>query len=605
MPTGHISRFSVRFYLIAATFSGKDTPTPDESDRFAGGKINLPGWRGQRAAPAPGGDGGPRLGAARRYHRLVLPFSAQTRAANLTRMAEDRFDVLVIGGGITGAGIALDAAARGLSVALVEKDDFAAGTSGRSSRLVHGGLRYLEHREFGLVRESLRERGILFRLAPHLVRPVPMYMLAGDLRSRATYRAGLAGYELLAAGRNIGYHRSVSAEQVREAIPGIGGLGQLGGRGRGFRYFECQVDDARLTIEVARTAQASGALLANHARVEELRGDGRVTGAVVADEMTGQRFEVRARAVVNAAGIWAERVTRLAGAGLAGASAGAGPAGAGPAGAGGVRLLPSKGVHLVFAPGAVRTTAALVAPSGAGDGRFIFIVPWEDRVYAGTTDTPYTGDLDHPGIDAADRDYILSAVARNFPGVTERDVVASWAGLRPLLSQDEELGDARTSDLSRRHAIFTGPFGLFSITGGKLTTYRAMAEDLVDRVAAALGDGSPCRTRAIPLGLHGPAAAAVRLARDEMGRLGLPPRTGARLVQRYGDDWREAARLISEDRSLGEPVVSNLPVLGVEVALARSREMALTDEDVFVRRTRLTTRDGSLGLIPSGGHRRE
>jgi len=521
----------------------------------------------------------------------VLPFSAQTRAANLTRMAEDRFDVLVIGGGITGVGIALDAAARGLSVALVEKDDFAAGTSGRSSRLVHGGLRYLEHREFGLVRESLRERGILFRLAPHLIRPVPMYMLAGDLRSRATYRAGLAAYELLAAGRNVGYHRSVSAGQLRAAIPGIGGLGQPGGRAHGFRYFECQVDDARLTIEVARTAQAHGALLANHARVTELLGDGRVTGAVVADEMTGQRFEVRARAVVNAAGIWAEQVTRLAGSGLAGA--------------GGVRLLPSKGVHLVFAPGAVRTTAALVAPSEAGDGRFIFIVPWEDRVYAGTTDTPYAGDLDRPAADAADREYILSAVARNFPGVTERDVVASWAGLRPLLSQDEELGDARTSDLSRNHAIFTDPFGLFTITGGKLTTYRAMAQDVVDRVAAALAAAGPCRTRDIPLGLHGPAAAAVRLARDEVARLGLPPRTAARLVQRYGDDWREAARLIGADRSLGEPVVSTLPVLGVEVALARSREMALTDEDVFVRRTRLTTRDASLGLIPSGGHRRE
>ena len=253
------------------------------------------------------------LAATRRYHRLVLPFSAQTRTANLTRMAEDRFDVLVIGGGITGVGIALDAAARGLSVALVEKDDFAAGTSGRSSRLVHGGLRYLEHGEFGLVRESLRERGILFRLAPHLVRPVSMYMLADDLRSRATYRVGLTGYELLAAGRNIGYHRSVSAGQVRAAIPG------LGARPRGFRYFECQVDDARLTIEVARAAQAAGARLANHARVIGLLGDGRVAGAIVADEMTGQRFEVRARAVVNAAGVWADQVTRLAGAGLAGA----------------------------------------------------------------------------------------------------------------------------------------------------------------------------------------------------------------------------------------------------------------------------------------------
>jgi glycerol-3-phosphate dehydrogenase len=526
----------------------------------------------------------------RRYHRLVLPFSAQTRTANLARMAEDRFDVLVIGGGITGAGIALDAASRGFSVALVEKDDFAAGTSGRSSRLVHGGLRYLEHREFGLVAESLRERGILFRLAPHLVRPIPMYMLADDLRRRATYRVGLAAYELLAAGRNIGYHRSASAEQVQQAIPG------LGGRSRGFRYFECQVDDARLTIEVARAAHGFGAVLANHARVTDLLGDGRVTGAVVADELTGQRFEVRARAVVNAAGVWADQVTRLAGSDGSGGAGGADGCG-GAGGAGGGRLRPSKGVHLVFAPGSIRTTAAMITPSGADDGRFIFIIPWEDRVYAGTTDTAYGGDLDHPGVDAVDRDYILSAVARSFPGVTGRDVVASWAGLRPLLGQDEDLGDARTSDLSRHHAIFTGPPGLFTITGGKLTTYRAMAQDLVDRVAAALGDARPCLTRRIPLGLHGPAAAAVRLARAEVTRLGLPPRTAARLVQRYGDDWPEAARLIRADASLGEPVVSTLPVLGVEVALARSREMALTDSDIYVRRTRLTT----LGFIPSGG----
>jgi glycerol-3-phosphate dehydrogenase len=346
------------------------------------------------------------------------------------------------------------------------------------------------------------------------------------------------------------------------------------------------VDDARLTIEVARTAQAAGAVLANHARVTGLLGQGRVTGAAVTDEMTGQGFEVRARAVVNATGIWAERV-----AGLAGGSAG-------------VRLLPSKGVHLVFAPGAVRTTAAVVAPSAARDGRYIFIVPWEDRVYAGTTDTPYQGDLDDPGVGDADRDYILAAVAGLFPGVTGRDVVASWAGLRPLLGPlpgRDDAGDARSSDLSRKHAVFSGPFGLYTITGGKLTTYRAMAEDLVDRVAAELGGAGPCRTREIPLGLHGPAAAAVRLARDEVARLGLPPRTAVRLVRRYGDDWRQAAQLIGEDLSLGEPVAGGLPVLGVEVALARSREMALTEEDVYVRRTRLTT----LGLTPSAGSRRE
>jgi glycerol-3-phosphate dehydrogenase len=242
----------------------------------------------------------------------------------------------------------------------------------------------------------------------------------------------------------------------------------------------------------------------------------------------------------------------------------------------------------------------VVAPSAAHDGRYVFIVPWEDRVYAGTTDTPYQGDLDDPAVGDADRDYILAAVAGLFPGVTSRDVVASWAGLRPLLGQDDA-GDTTSSDLSRKHAVFTGPFGLYTITGGKLTTYRAMAEDLVDRVAADLGGSGPCRTREIPLGLHGPAAAAVRLARDEVARLGLPPRTAVRLVRRYGDDWRQAARLIGEDASLGEPVADGLPVLGVEVALARSREMALTEQDVYVRRTRLTT----LGLTPSTGSRRE
>ena len=525
--------------------------------------------------PAPG------PGRFPRYHRLVLSFSPATRTANLARMAQDRFDVLVIGGGITGAGIALDAAARGFSVALVEKDDFASGTSGRSSRLVHGGLRYLEHGEFGLVRESLRERGRLYRLAPHLVRPVPMYMLAGDLASRARYGAGLTGYGLLAAGRNIGGHRPVTAEQVRQAIPGLGGA-----RSRGYRYYECQTDDARLTIEVARAAQAFGAVLANHVRAEALLGGARVEGAVAADKITGQRFEIRARVTVNAAGVWADQVTSLAAAGAA------------------ARLQPSKGVHLVFAPGAVRTKAALAVPSAAGDGRFVFLVPWEDRVYAGTTDTPYSGDLDRPAVEDADRDYILATVARDFPDVTGRDVVASWAGLRPLLGG--AAADARTADLSRKHVIFEDPPGLFTITGGKLTTYRAMAEDLVDRISGPLGARGRCSTPSIPLGLHGPAGMALRLATAEAGRLGLPPGTGARLVQRYGDDWREATRLIGQDPSRGEPAVAGLPVLNVELDLAREREMAITAGDVFVRRTRLTTRDASVrvpgkAVPPSGG----
>src|SRR5215471_11185536 len=452
----------------------------------------------------------------------MLSFSAQTRAANLARMAEDRFDVLVIGGGITGVGIALDAAARGFSVALAEKDDFASGTSGRSSRLIHGGFQYLEHRDFGLVYEALRERRILLRLAPHLVRPIPMYLLADSLPSRARYRLGLTVYDLLAAGRNVGLHRSAGAGQVREAIPG------LGGRSRGFRYFECQTDDARLTIEVARTAHACGAVLANHARVEGLLGGARVAGAAVVDEMTGQRFEIKARATVNAGGVWADRVRGLAADGRE-------------------RLVPSKGVHLVFAPEAVQTKVGVVAPSAAHDGRYVFLVPWEDRVYAGTTDTAYSGELEDPAVDDSDREYILSAVARYFPAVTDRDVVASWAGLRPLLSQDDARADVTTRDLSRRHAVFEDPPGLFTITGGKLTTYRAMAEDLVDRIASRLGAARPCQTRDIPLGMHGSAGEALHLAAAEVARLGLPARAGARLVQRYGDDWHDAIRRIRAD----------------------------------------------------------
>ena len=504
---------------------------------------------------------------------LMLSFSAQTRAANLARMAEGRFDVLVIGGGITGVGIALDAAARGFSVALAEKNDFASGTSGRSSRLIHGGFQYLEHRDFGLVYEALRERRILLQLAPHLVRPIPMYLLADSLPSRARYRLGLTVYDLLAAGRNVGLHRSVDADQVREAVPGFGG------QSRGFRYFECQTDDARLTIEVARTAQACGAVLANHARVEGLLGGARVEGAAVVDEMTGQRFEIRAKATVNAGGVWADRVRGLAAAGRE-------------------RLVPSKGVHLVFAPEAVQTRVGVVAPSASDDGRYVFLVPWEDRVYAGTTDTAYSGDLEDPAVEDSDREYILSAVAQHFPAVTNRDVVASWAGLRPLLSQDAP-ADVTTRDLSRRHAVFEDPPGLFTITGGKLTTYRAMAEDLVDRIAGALGVAGQCRTRNIALGLHGSLGEALRLAKAEVTRLRLPPHVGARLVQRYGDDWREAVRMIGEDRSLGEPVVDGLPVLNIELELARSREMAITDEDVSVRRTRLTAFDTSVKRRPA------
>jgi glycerol-3-phosphate dehydrogenase len=492
----------------------------------------------------------------------MLAFSAETRRAALQRMAEAELDLLVIGGGITGCGIALDAAARGLSVGLVEKEDFASGTSGRSSRLIHGGVRYLQHFEFGLVQESLRERAILRRIAPHLVRPLPLYGPMPKRRVRLWFRVGFGIYDSLAVGRNIAQHRGVDPDEMKRAVPG------LGRPTKGLVYHECRTDDARLTLEVARTASSLGALVANHAEVTGLLGDGRVNGARVADRTTGESAEVRARITVNATGVWAEQIHSL------GTSAT-------------VTLRPSKGIHLVFREGAIGTRAGLFLPSAAHDRRLVFLIPWEGRVYAGTTDTEYTGDLADPPVTDEDRDYILAAVIQAFPSVTKDDVVGSWAGLRPLLAT----GTGSTADLSRKHAIYETPPGLVTITGGKFTTYRAMAEELVDGVARSLGNRTPSRTRKLALGLHADLPAALERAGSEAERIGLPAEAGRRFVYRYGDDWREAVRLIQETPSLGDPAVAGLPVLRVELELARTREMALTDDDVLVRRTRVTTMD--------------
>jgi glycerol-3-phosphate dehydrogenase len=504
----------------------------------------------------------------------MLAFSAETRRAALHRMAETTVDLLVIGGGITGCGIALDAASRGLSVALVEKDDFASGTSGRSSRLVHGGIRYVPRGDLALVHEALRERATIRELAPHLVRPIPMYFPATRFRDRLSWQLGLTVYDALAAGRNIRRHRVAPAEEVARAIPGLEFAAPA------VVYHECRTDDARLTLEIARVARGFGALIANHAEVTALFGDGRVAGAVVEDRMASERLEVRARLTVNASGVWADRIQSM------GTEA--------PN-----RLRPSKGVHVVFRPGAVTTRVAVVVPSVTNDGRFVFGVPWEGRIYAGTTDTDHDGDLDDPVATDADIDYVVQAMAGAFP-VTRAEVVASWAGLRPLLAS----GRRSTSDLSRRHAIYESPPGLLSITGGKLTTYRAMAEDLVDRACRMLDVPASCRTTSIRLGLRGDLEASFDAAGAEAGRVGLEPDAARRLVERYGDDWIEAVRLIAGERSLGEPVVDGFPVLRVELELARTREMALTDDDVFARRTRLSTMDASLAPVSAPDLRR-
>ena len=502
----------------------------------------------------------------------MLELSEETRGRDLAAMSDGILDVLVIGGGITGAGVALDAASRGLRVALVERDDFASGTSGRSSRLIHGGARYLRYGDVGLVYESLRERHLLLRLAPHLVRPMSFVVPLRRRPARAAMRTGLALYDGLAAGRNIGRHRTVTEEEMALAAPG------LARPSAGYRYWDCRTDDARLVIEVLRRAASFGALIANRAAVPRLLGDGRVTGAAVDDALSGARLEVRARVVINATGVWASGVQGMAG-------------GRPP------RFRPSKGVHLVLDRARLPVRAAILVPSVARDGSLIFAIPWGPRVIAGTTDTPYDGPLGSPTVEAEDAAIVLGSLDRAFDlGLTDADVRASWAGVRPLL----DTGHGSTRDISRRHVVLDAPPGLLGITGGKLTTFRLMAERVVDRACGFLGTGEPCRTKEIPLGLSRPLATELSEAESEATRLGMPPESGRRLVERYGDDWTEAADAIRDQPLLGEPMAEGLPVLGVEAHLARRREMALTEDDILVRRTRLATMDAAAAEAISG-----
>jgi glycerol-3-phosphate dehydrogenase len=493
----------------------------------------------------------------------VLELSAEARQRHLEGMGDRFLDLLIVGGGITGAGVALDAASRGMSVALVEREDFASGTSGRSSRLIHGGARYLRRGEVGLVYEAVRERALLLRLAPHLVRPLGFLIPARRAVSRAYMAFGLTLYDGVAAGRNLRRHQWFDPDEVTRLAP------SLQHRSGGYVSWDCRTDDARLTLEVIRQAAAHGALVANHAEVRDLIGEGRVTGAVVEDRTNRSPATVRARIVVNATGAWADRVGALAGPPRR-------------------HLRPSKGVHLVVERSRLPVRCAVMVPSVARDGSMVFAVPWGPRVYAGTTDTPYSGALDDPPVEPADAEVILGSLERAFGGdLGEGDIRASWAGVRPLL----DTGRGSTRDLSRRHVVYEHPPGLITVTGGKLTTFRAMAEDVVDLVCRRLGRGDRCRTRTLPLGLGSPLRPELERAAGGAAAVGLPPDVGHRLLGLYGDDWREALAAIRDDAALAEPVFPGLPVLGVETLLARIREMALTNEDVWVRRTRLATMD--------------
>jgi len=509
------------------------------------------------------------------------PF-ARDRA--LARLGAESFDVLVVGGGITGAGVALDAASRGLKTALVEKDDFASGTSSKSSKLIHGGLRYLQQHEYRLVYENLAERQRLLENAPHLVTPlpflIPLFGRSGVVNKGVArvYRTALWLYDLTGGVRIGRRHEKVTREQALAHMPTL----RADRLAAGFLYWDARSDDARLTLTVLRTAVLDhGAVAANHTRVTGLVTDpgGRVRGATVAPD-GGEPFEVRASVVVNAAGVWSDELRTF--------DEGTDPN----------SIRPAKGIHITVPEEAFPCDIAAVIPVKE-DKRSIFVVSWGDQVYLGTTDTAWDGPLDDPSCTPEDVDYILGAAnAVSTRQLTRADITGIWTGLRPLLAPEQKgASSERTADLSRRHTVRTSPGGLVTVTGGKLTTYRKMAEDTVDAVVSGLGrQGLRCRTK--DLRLHG--APAGKRSTPKAGGVGANVRPdpsdpvasrNAHLAARYGTESSAVLAMADGRPELLGPLVAGLPYLAVEALWAVRREMAQSVSDVLDRRTQSVFRD--------------
>src|SRR5829696_2206340 len=487
------------------------------------------------------------------------------RADALAALADEPFDVLVIGGGITGAGVALDAASRGYSVALVEKGDYARGTSSRSSKLIHGGLRYLQSFDLGLVREALLERQLLAALAPHLVRPLPMIVPAFDgARPDRLVGIGLNMYDVMAVDRvrrsreywSPARHRIVDGGEVSELIPALAAREPSGG----YLFYDCQTDDVRLVLTVLAEAERFGAVPVNRVEAVALTGD----GALVRDAAGGGELEVRAANVVNATGVWADRLrpeelhdeAEL------------------PV------IRPSRGTHIVLPAELLPLRAGAIAPAAGGSR--IFVLPWLGRTLVGTTDNDYDGDIDRVRPSDADVSHLLGAVNAFF--ATELgagDVAGAFAGVRPLIST----GDPKKSvDISRKAELYETSSGMITITGGKLTTWRRMAKLAVDRIVERDGREAPCRTHEIPLGM---AVEEGELPRVE----GVPDDAYEQLAGRYGYAARDVLLLAADRAALAGRILPGRPDLLAEAVHAARREQALRVADVLLRRTRLGLTD--------------
>jgi glycerol-3-phosphate dehydrogenase len=498
----------------------------------------------------------------------AVALGPQYRAEALRRLADEHFDVLVIGAGVVGAGAALDAATRGLSVALVEARDFASGTSSRSSKLVHGGLRYLKQLNFALVFEALRERKLILEtLCPHLARPVEfIYPLEKPVWDRAYVGAGVGVYDVLGAGRGVPSHlRHLSKKATLRSFRS----GKPGAIKGGIKFYEGQLDDARHTMTLARTAAEYGAAVASSTRVTSFLREGeRVVGAVARDLESGTEIRIRAKATINAAGVWTDEIQEMIG------------------GKGQFRVQASKGVHIVVPRDRIDSDTGLITET---EKSLLFIIPcpWSDDFWViGTTDTPWDLDLAHPAASRADIDYILDhANALLAKPLTRDDVVGVYAGLRPLLAGESD----QTSKLSREHACVSPVPGLVIIAGGKYTTYRVMADDAVNLAVKVLDRPVPaCLTDRVPLVGATGYEVLVNTRETLAARSGLSTERIDHLLGRYGSAIREVLDLVAEHPELGEPLEHAPRYLKVEAYYGASHEGALHLDDLLARRLRVS-----------------
>lgn len=493
---------------------------------------------------------------------------------DLSALTSRRHDVLIIGGGINGAGLARDLALRGIGVLLVEQGDFGSGTSSASTKLVHGGLRYLERFDLRLVFEACRERLILQRIAPHLVRPLPFFIpvYADDSRPLWMVRAGLTLYDLLALFRNTHPHRMLKPAAGLAAEPALRAEGLLGVA----HYWDCSMDDARLCLENVLAARAAGAVVHNYLKVTGLlRRQGKVCGAHLVDGESGQELEVEARLVVNASGPWLDQVCALEGESSA-------------------KLRPTRGTHILV-PRLNHGNEALYLTAGQ-DQRLFFAIPWGKGLsLVGTTDIDFSGDPDTVAPTEEEIEYLLAEAGRHLRGHAplRSEVVAAFAGLRPLVAEKETRWASR---VSREHRIFTSLGGMLSIAGGKYTTYRVVAAEVADRVSAFLGRSrGRCLTAKVPLpgGATGDFGAYLRRSLpDLVGRSGLPAAVISRFVHRYGSRSGRLVELLGREPQLATPVAPGSPLLALEVAFACDEELARTPDDILRRRTPLAIEQG-------------